>query len=149
MPRHSRKFLTLMPASAIARERKFTIGKTDWLRIENAYGRPLPEAVKRAVEDVTQDFVCWDMAEQEAKPIADAMRLVETYKKAAGNFRRMLDTESESMSDVEADTAMFVQRLISRNFRSIDPRKGLGSPFHLLQNVFIEFDWLVKERSAN
>jgi hypothetical protein len=140
VPKHLRKFLTLTPASAIARERKFTISKTDWLRIENAYGRPLPEAVRQAVEHATQDFVCWDMAEQEARPIADAMRLVETYKKATGNFQRMLDTESESMSDAEADTAMFVQRLISRNFRNIDPRRSRGNPFDLLRDVFTELD---------
>jgi hypothetical protein len=138
VPRHSRKFLTLSPASAIARERKLTISKIDWLRIENAYGRSLPGSVRQAIEDATQDFVCWDMAEQDAKPIAEAMRLVGAYKKAANNFQRMLDTESESISDAEADTAMFVQRLISRNFRSIDHK--LKNPFDLLQEIFTELD---------
>jgi hypothetical protein len=138
VPKHSSKFLTVSPHSIIARERKLTISKADWLRIENAYGQQLPAAVREGVVDVTQKFVCWEIAEQEAKPIADAMRLIETYKKAAANFQRMLDTER--MSDKEYDTASFVQRLISRNFHNIDPRRGLGKPFDLLQDVFNEFD---------
>ena len=107
MARRSRK----LPIASGPGTVDLTINEADWQRIETAYGKKLSCGVRNAVLGATRGFVVLDICERQAEPVADAEKIIDVCKKAAGNFQcALLATTSSS------DVASYVRDLIAKNF---------------------------------
>ena len=86
MPRRSRK----LPVAWASSEPDFSISDADWHRIKIKYGEELSVSVRQAILRATHEFVYFGCLERSAEPVADAVKLIESFKKAAANFSRVM-----------------------------------------------------------
>jgi hypothetical protein len=130
VPKHSPKFLTAVPNSIVAPKRPLVMSEVDWRRIEVAYASPLSANVRKKIIKTTQQFIDWEWAEREARPIQEAQKEIEAYKKAVANFLQSLDADT--------DTSAIVQHMISKNFNCRALTRG--DPFFFLETVLPELE---------
>jgi hypothetical protein len=109
MPRRSRK----LPVASADSEHDFSISNADWRRIEMQYGEELPDGVRNAILETTQEFVYWNAFERSAEPVADAVKLIESFKQAAADFSRVILSGSSV-------AGAYARHLIEKHF--LDPR---------------------------
>jgi hypothetical protein len=121
-----------VPDSIIAPKRDLNICDADWRRIENAYGHELSDRVRSAIIESTQEFIGWEMAEHEAKPVAEGKQQIETWKRAAGELRKRLNWEEDRTGGV-------MRLLVNRNFKARFGRR-VTEPFFFLDQALTDFE---------
>jgi hypothetical protein len=103
--------------------------------------------VRNAVLGATRGFILLDILEKQAEPAADAEKIIDACKKAAGNFQRALFASTSSSSDA----ASYVRDLLAKNFH--DTRlSNKDELFNALTGLLISFqvacDSSLKELNA-
>ena len=101
-----------LPIAVAGGDSNLTIKKSDWKRIESAYGRELSGAVREAVLKATQEFVYWEGLERSAQPAKDTKTKIHLLKSGAASFQKNLWAHAFSASDV----GFYASHLIKRNF---------------------------------
>ena len=129
--RRSRK----LPIASAGAKPHLTINETDWQRIESKYGNPLPECVRKEVQEATLKFVEFEIFERTVEPTAKAQAIVNACKKAAMKFQdTLLDNAFGS-----SDASFYAQRLIEKNFH--DTRlSNKAKLFDTLTGLLTSFD---------
>jgi hypothetical protein len=131
VPKRSRK-LPMAPAPNWV---DLDISDADWQRIERtSYGRPLSDAVRKDVLEVTQEFAYFEVVERTAERLGDAEAIVKACKKAASDFQRTLLDQAFKSSDA----GDYARQLIKKNFH--DARLSIdGRPLETLSGLLTSF----------
>ncbi len=124
MAKRSRKILAGTPLPVTC-----NITETDWQQIEAAYGRELPNNVRKAITEATEKFLFWDSVAHAGEPLAHAEAIIENYKKAAAVFRHALAVHDGSAAGACAKIVIEVE------LKHL-PLSVLGSIGQVSQTVF-------------
>ena len=87
------------------------IDSSEWSRIEDAYGSPIPNALREEIQSLTNRFLEFGVFELTAAPVADAIRRITKLNKAASGLFREL---GKSRAD---DAVIAADRTIQRHLR--------------------------------
>ena len=79
------------------------IDSSEWSRIEDAYGTPIPNAVREEIQSLTNRFLEFGVFELTAAPVADAIRRVTGLDKAANTLLQELCKGRASDAVIAAD----------------------------------------------
>jgi hypothetical protein len=79
------------------------IDSSEWSRIEDAYGSPIPNAVREEIQSLTNRFLEFGMFELTAAPVADAIRRITALDKAANALLQELCKGQASDAVIAAD----------------------------------------------
>jgi hypothetical protein len=79
------------------------IDSSEWSRIEDAYGSPISNAVRKEIQSLTNKFPEFGVLELNAPSVADAMHRTRALKKAASGLLQELGKGRTSEAVLEAD----------------------------------------------
>jgi hypothetical protein len=79
------------------------VASSKWSRIEDAYGTPIPNAVREEIQSLTNRFLEFGVFELTAAPVADAIRRVTGLDKAANTLLQELCKGRASDAVIAAD----------------------------------------------
>jgi hypothetical protein len=103
MARYARR----IPAAS-ARAEPVCIDEEGWRRIENGYGRTLPDTVRQQLLEATEEYVRFGSLESEAAKVSDARDQIVRLQGAAGRFAEALNAAEQE------DAGFYAVQLIDK-----------------------------------
>jgi hypothetical protein len=96
--------------------------KDAWRRLEEAYGRKIPDRIRSSIENLTVNYIWLAMMEHIADPSSSARKIISSAHKSAETLLSNL----EDIQNCKTDAHMFVGHLVRRQLAPKLLSKKLG-----------------------